>query len=105
MGWLRFVLQFELPKAVKINGAVSPATRAKANMHPVMMPGDAVFTVMDKTDRQLGTPKARAASRTAFGTMRSISSVVRQTVGIIMIPKATPPEKAEKCFCGTTINE
>jgi hypothetical protein len=82
---------------VKISGAVSPATRAKASMQPVMMPGEAVFTVMESTERQLGTPSARAASRTACGTISSISSVVRQTVGIIMMPSATPPEKAEKC--------
>ncbi len=74
-------------------------------MQPVMMPGEAVFTVIDSTDRQLGTPSASAASRTACGTISSISSVVRQTVGIIMMPSATPPEKAEKCPCGTTISE
>ena len=66
-------------------------------MQPVMMPGEAVFTVIDSTERQLGTPSPSAASRTACGTISSISSVVRHTVGIIMIPSATPPEKAEKC--------
>ena len=71
----------------------------------MMMPGEAVFTVIASTDRQLGTPSARAASRTAFGTISSISSVVRHTVGIIMMPSATPPEKAEKCPCGTTTSE
>ena len=65
-------------------------------MQPVMMPGEAVLTVMERTERQLGTPRPRAASRTAWGTMSSISSVVRQTVGIIMMPSATPPESAEK---------
>ena len=49
----------ELPNAVKISGAVSPATRAKASMQPVMMPGEAVFTVMDSTDRQFGNPSAQ----------------------------------------------
>src|ERR1700688_1906396 len=96
MGWLRLVDQNWLPRAVKMRGGVSPATRAKASMQPVMMPGDAVLTVMERTERQLGTPRPRAASRTALGTMSSISSEVRQTVGIIMKPNATPPEKAEK---------
>src|SRR5579871_5313376 len=112
MGSLRFTLQNELPRAVKISGAVSPATRANASMQPVMMPGDAVRTDMERTDRQFGKPKPRAASRIAFGTINSISSVVRQTVGIIMKPRATPPEAAEKCpvngrngILGTTISE
>ena len=29
--------------------------------------------------------------------------MVRVIVGIIMMPSATPPASAEKCFCGTTI--
>ena len=65
-------------------------------MQPVMIPGDAVFNVIDSTDRQLGTPSPSAASRTACGTMSNISSVVRAIVGIIMMPSATPPAKAEK---------
>ena len=65
-------------------------------MQPVMMPGIAVFTVMERTERQLGTPRPSAASRTECGTMSSISSVVRQMVGIIMMPSATPPANAEK---------
>jgi len=105
MGSLRLALQNELPSAVKMSGAVSPATRAKASMHPVMIPGEAVLTVMERTDRQFDTPRASAASRTAWGTMSNISSVVRQTVGIIMMPRATPPESAEKWFCGTTMSE
>src|SRR5580658_2523502 len=105
MGWLSATLQLELPNAVKMSGAVSPATRANASMQPVMMPGEAVFTVIESTDLQLGTPNASAASRTECGTISSISSVVRVTVGIIMIPSATPPENAEKWPCGTTISE
>ena len=74
---IRIVLQNALPNAVKISGAVSPATRANASMQPVMMPGEAVFTVIESTERQFGTPSPSAASRTAFGTISSISSVVR----------------------------
>src|SRR5580658_571466 len=80
-------------------------------MQPVMMPGEAVFNVIDNTDRQFGTPSPSAASRTACGTINSISSVVRHTVGIIMMPSATPPANAEKCprngrklTCGLTIS-
>ena len=106
MGSFRLVLQNSLPKAVKSSGAVSPATRAKASMQPVMMPGEAVLTVMESTERQLGTPRPSAASRTACGTISSISSVVRQTVGIIMMPSATPPEREcrEMMLCGTTMS-
>lgn len=66
--------------------------------------GEAVRKVMESTERQLGTPSPRAASRTFRGTMSSISSVVRVMVGTIMMPKATPPASAEKCFCGTTMS-
>jgi len=34
--------------------------------------------------------------------MSSISSVVRVTVGIIMMPSATPPDNAEKGIFGVT---
>ena len=70
----------------------------------VITPGDAVRSVIDNTDRQFGTPNPRAASRTFKGTINNISSVVRVIVGIIMMPSATPPERAEKCFCGTTMS-
>ncbi len=40
MGWSQPGLQKRLPKAVKSRGAVSPATRARASMMPVMMPRD-----------------------------------------------------------------
>ena len=85
------------PSAVKISGAVSPATRANASMQPVMMPGDAVFTVMESTERQFGTPKSQRRFANACSAPSAASlRVVRVTVGIIMMPSATPPEKAEK---------
>jgi len=70
----------------------------------VITPGIAVRSVMDKTDRQLGTPRPSAASRMECGTISIISSVVRATVGIIMMPSTTPPASAEKVFVGATIN-
>ena len=72
-------------------------------MHPVITPGIAVFSVIEIIDRQFGTPSPSAASRIECGTISSISSVVRATVGIIMIPRATPPANAEYPFVGTTI--
>jgi len=57
---------------------------------------------IDKVVRHWGMPSPKAASRTACGTSKSISSVARHTVGIIMIANATPPAKAEKCLCCTT---
>jgi len=78
-----------------------PQRRAKASIHPVIMPGEAVFNVMASTERQFGTPSAKAASRTALGTINNISSVVRQTVGTHQsMASATPPERAEKCPAG-----
>ena len=105
MGWLSFRLQNWLPKAVKSSGAVSPATRAKASMQPVMMPAEAVLRLTENTVRHLETPSPSAASRIASGTVASISSVVRVMVGTIMMASATPPAKAEKCFCFMTTSE
>ena len=68
----------------------------KASMQPVITPGEAVFSVIESTERQLGTPSPSAASRTAWGTISNISSVVRVMVGIIMIPSATPPASASR---------
>ncbi len=47
-------------------------------------------------------PSPSEASRRAPGTRRSISSVLRMMVGIIMMPSAPPPASAEKCFTGRT---
>ena len=67
-------------------------------MIPVITPEVAVRRMMERVVRQRGMPSPYAASRKACGTSRSISSVVREMVGIIMIANATPPAKAEKCF-------
>jgi hypothetical protein len=45
---------------------------------------------------------ALASPRCDTGTMRTSSSVVRVTMGIIMTPSAAPPAKAEKRCIGTT---
>ena len=58
MGWLRLALQNWLPKAVKSSGAVSPATRAKASMQPVMTPGDAVLRVIGEHRAPVGHAEA-----------------------------------------------
>ncbi len=47
-------------------------------------------------------PSARAASRSELGTIWTISSVVRVTVGIIIAPSASAPASAEKWPIGTT---
>ena len=105
MGSFNLKLQNWLPKAVKSSGAVSPATRAKASMQPVMIPGEAVRRLIDMTVLHFGTPRPRAASRIAWGTVASISSVVRVMVGTIMMARAMPPARAEKCFCLITTSE
>jgi hypothetical protein len=97
MGWFRLVLQNHIAEGGEdqrrgLSGDAGEGQHAAGD--DARRGG---FTVIESTERQLGTPRARAASRTAWGTISSISSVVRQTVGIIMMPSATPPEKAEKC--------
>ena len=62
-GSLIFQFQYWLPKAVNKNGAVSPATRAKASITPVMTPEVAVRKVIDSVVRQRETPNPYAASR------------------------------------------
>jgi hypothetical protein len=39
------------------------------------------------------------------GTARRNSSVLRTVMGITIIPSATPPASAEKCFTGSTASE
>ena len=41
--------------------------------------------------RHLGTPRARDASRSSLGTIRSISSLLRTTVGTMSTVRATAP--------------
>ena len=62
MGSLSLKLQNWLPKAVNSSGAVSPATRAKASMQPVMMPGEAVRRLTE-TD---GSPLRHAQAEGSF---------------------------------------
>ena len=61
--------------AVMSSGAVSPMTREIESMMPVVMPamdvGSTTFTIVS----HFGTPSAYDASRSSFGTSRSISSV------------------------------
>ena len=49
------------------------------------------------TTFHFGEPSAAAASRSAFGTRFSMSSVVRTTTGMTMIASAIAPAQAEKC--------
>ena len=44
-----------------------------------------------------------AASRNAFGTSVSMSSVVRTTTGMTSTASATPPAQPEKCPMGATM--
>ncbi len=73
------------------SGAVSPMTRAIESMMPVVMPamdvGSTTFTMVS----HFGTPRANDASRSSFGTSRSISSLDRTTTGIMSTARATAP--------------
>ena len=57
VGWFIFQFQYWLPKAVNSSGAVSPATRAKASITPVITPEVAVRSVIESVVRQRETPK------------------------------------------------
>ena len=77
-----------LPNAVKIRGAVSPATRASASKAPVRIPRPAVGTITSKVTFQRGTPRASAASRIVPGTIREAAlalGVPRWKVTLLVI--------------------
>ena len=96
VGWVKKpVGQASLVSAVKSSGAVSPATRATASRTPVMSPLFAERKTTARVMRQRGAPIASADSRSAFGTMHSMSSVVRRMTGNMMIARATEPAKPE----------
>src|SRR6202046_141224 len=98
-------LQNRLPKAVKSSGAVSPATRASASNIPVSMPPLAAGSTTVTIVFHLLAPRAIAPSRRLPGTALRNSSVLRTVIGITIIPNATPPANAEKCFTGNTTSE
>ena len=63
MGSDKLWFQYWFPQAVKINGAVSPATLARASNTPVMIPLSAVRMTMWTMARHWVMPRAEAASR------------------------------------------
>ena len=65
-------------------------------MIPVTIPAAAVGITTRSVVFHCGIPSASDASRTLWGTSRTISSVVRMTVGISITPSATPPASALK---------
>ena len=71
-------------------------------MAPVTMPARAVGSTTRSTTFHSGTPRARPASRSEAGTSRTISSVVRTTIGSMMTASATPPATAENRRMGRT---
>ena len=75
------------------SGAVSPMTREIESMMPVVMPAMDVGSTTFTTVSHFGTPRARDASRSSFGTSLSISSLERTTTGIISTARATDPMK------------
>ena len=56
--------------------------------------GSTTFTIVS----HFGTPRAYEASRSSFGTRRSISSVERMTMGIISTHRAMEAEKPLKAL-------
>jgi hypothetical protein len=68
-------------------------TRAIASMTPVVMPAIEVGRTTLTIVSHFGTPRAYEASRSSFGTRRSISSLERTTTGIIRTDRAIAPAK------------
>src|SRR5476649_1179933 len=92
-----------LDSAVKSSGAVSPVMRATASKTPVTMPLTDAFSVIEQIIFHFGVPSAKAASRSAFGTSRSMFSVVRITMGICSNASAiTPGQPLNRPICATT---
>ena len=58
---------------------------------------------MNTMDFHFGAPSATAASRNATGISRSMSSVVRTTIGITITASANAPAIPEKPPNGLTI--
>ena len=87
---------------MKSNGAVSPVTRATASSTPVTSPPRAARNSTESVTFQRGEPTASAASRSALGTSSNISSVVRETMGIMIMARANTAAQPEKCPLVTT---
>ena len=98
----RSTLQPLLPSEVNSSGAVSPATRAMASNIPVRMPARAARQQTKVIIFHFGAPSAITASRNVSGTRRSISSVVRTTIGMTMMASARDPAQPEKPPNGIT---
>src|SRR5205823_9716342 len=91
----RLALTFDTTPMVNNNGAVSPAARATASIAPLTMPGRADGSTIPSVVRHVRAPIAALASRRLFGTSRSISSVVRTTMGSIRQASASAPANAD----------
>src|ERR1700712_2238669 len=102
-GWLISHEKNWFDSAVNNNGAVSPVMRATASNTPVTMPLTDAFNVIDVTIFHFGVQSEKAASRSAFGTSRSMFSVVRITIGICSNASAiTPAQPLKRPECATT---
>ena len=102
IGWLRSERPALLPREVNSSGAVSPAMRATPSRMPVMMPEMAARQQTSTIIFHFGAPRPITASRRVFGIRRSMSSVVRTTIGMTMIASATTPAQPEKPPKGST---
>src|SRR5262245_26972532 len=67
--------------AVKMMGAVSPATRPIPRIVPVIMPGRAAGSTILYVVCHLVAPRASEASRNVNGTFRNASSAAEMIVG------------------------
>ena len=91
------------PKAVSINGAVSPITLDMDNNIPVMMPsyaeGNMILIIVEEYD----APRDNPDSFKLIGNILSVSSVERTINGNIIIASDMLPANAEYPFNGITI--
>jgi hypothetical protein len=84
------------PNDVNNSGAVSPTARAMPRTTAVVTPLRAVGRTTDQTVRARDAPIARLASRRPSGTRRSTTSIVRVTVGSMIIARASDAMKPLK---------
>src|SRR3954452_21970467 len=78
---------------VKISGAVSPAARAMASRHPLMIPGAADGSTTRTVVRLVLPPSAYAESRGVGGPNRSHSHDAANTIGNISQARDSAPLK------------
>ena len=78
----------------RIKGAVSPMALDSERIVPVMIPGRAAGRTWSRTTCQRVAPRARAALRSEFGTVRRASCEAMTTIGRTRSESVRPPAQS-----------